>query len=90
MPIKQRAVVRHWSVYNGEREVEPSFSGPHIADIARPFLGCRIRMEASIQKVGAMLKAWLLSVAALNFLLPAFKVSGASERLRRAALRCTD
>jgi len=33
------------------REIQPSFAGPHIADIARPFLVGRIRVEVPGQQV---------------------------------------
>lgn len=51
-----------------DRQVEPALLGPDMADVASPFTVWPIRREVPVQKIGAMLKLWLLSVVALNFL----------------------
>ena len=34
-----------------DSQIEPAFAGPYIADVPRPFLIGRIRMEVPVQQV---------------------------------------
>jgi|GEM_PF-4496553 len=56
MQVEERAIVRHWSKDNGERQIQPPLTGPNVLMSPAHFWLGFSTMKFCSSKFGAMLK----------------------------------
>ena len=51
MQVEERAIVRHWSKDNGERQIQPPLTGPNVTDVTGPFQVGFLNDEILLQQI---------------------------------------